>query len=394
MREQKCVPMLVWVVLLTTLISNLIGETILGFQISGLGWVITLVFALFVLLGKSGRPRFPIWIWMPWFVLAVGYLSVADAENAIQRTVMLFTPIAVGAAFSKLQIGVRTLSRIEAILDKFAAAFLVFILINSGLVFTGALPEVTGLAPQATTAAVLGTFFAAKYALGSKSAVIKWTLIAFVPVIALTRTGILATGLTLPLTFGPLAWWKRIVIVICAAIFGLLIFNTERVQNKMFYSGQGTIFDIRYDNPDFQTSGRGFIQEKMEKELEESPWFGYGANASEEFVSDYTEGLKHPHNDYLRLAFDYGYFGMFVFLACMVLQMLHALRAAHRTTGAARLFLIAGAGAFVPFAIFMKTDNIVLYAAFFGNLHFMLLGCGYAALSSSRSETNLGWAKV
>ena len=66
----------------------------------------------------------------------------------------------------------------------------------------------------------------------------------------------------------------------------------------------------------------------------------------------------------------------------MTAQLLHALRAGYRSSGAARLFLIAGAGAFVPFALFMATDNIILYAAFFGNLQFMILGAGYAALAN------------
>ena len=66
----------------------------------------------------------------------------------------------------------------------------------------------------------------------------------------------------------------------------------------------------------------------------------------------------------------------------VILQTLHALRAGYRGTGSARLFLLTGAGAFIPFALFMGTDNIILYAAFFGNLHFMMLGAGYAALAN------------
>jgi O-antigen ligase len=184
------------------------------------------------------------------------------------------------------------------------------------------------------------------------------------------------------LTFAPLPLWKRIAILIGVAILAFLVFNTERVQNKMFYSGEGTVFDLSLDNPDFKTSGRTFIREAMQEEIKDSPWFGHGANASEEFVVELTGGLTHPHDDYLRLAFDYGYVGTLVFIGCLILQTLHALRAGYRGAGAAHLFLIAGAGAFIPFALFMATDNIILYAAFFGNLHFMILGAGYAALAN------------
>jgi O-antigen ligase len=373
-------PAIVWIVVIATLLSDMTGETIFGFNVSGFGWFIPLVFALYVLFTTPGRPSFPYWIWMPWFALTIGYLLFADADHALQRTVMLLAPMVVGMAASKAAIGGSELLRIESILDKFSIAFFGAIVVNSGLAATGILPGVTGLAPEATTAAFFATFFAAKYALGSKRSLIKWLLFAAVPVIAVTRAAVVSTGLTLPLTFAPLSLWKRIAFLIGIAALGFLVFNTERVQNKMFYSGEGTIYDLSLDNPDLRTSGRTFILEAMQLEIKDSPWFGYGANASEQFVSELTDGLTHPHNDYLRLAFDYGYVGTIVFLVCLILQTLHALRAGYRSAGSARLFLTAGAGAFIPFAMFMGTDNIILYAAFFGNLHFMILGLGYAAL--------------
>ena len=381
--EQKNAPSIIWVVVIATLISNLTGETIFGFQISGFGWFIPLVFALYVLYAIPGMPTLPILIWMPWFGFVIGYLLFAEADNAFQRSIMLLAPMVIGMAVSKAAIDAAELLHIESILDKFGNAFLLAILMNSGLVSTGALPETTGMAPQATTAALFGSFFAAKFALGSRGSAIKWLLFATVPVIAITRMGVVATGVTLPLTFAPLAPWKRIVILIGVAALGFLVFSTERVQNKMFYSGEGTIFDLTMDNPDLRTSGRLAIKEAMEQQIEYSPWFGYGANASEQFVAEATgSDLAHPHNDWLRLVFDYGYAGTIAFLICMILQTLHALRAGYRGTGSARLFLLAGAGAFIPFVLFMGTDNIILYAAFFGNLHFMMLGAGYAALAN------------
>ena len=385
--EQQSAPVIVWVVGIATLIADLIGAQIFGLEVSGFAWFIPLVFALYALFTTPGMPKFPYLIWMPWFGLIIGYVLFADAEHALQRTVMLLAPMVIGMAVSKTAIGASELSHIESILDKFSVVFFIAILVNSGLALTGVLPEVTGLAPQATTAALFGSFFAAKYALDNKNAAIKWLLFATVPVIAVTRMGILAVGLTLPLTGAPLPLWKRIAIVIGVAAIGLLVFNTERVQNKMFYSGEGTIFDLSWDNPNLRTTGRKPILEAMERGIADSPLFGHGANASEQFILDRTDDeLTHPHNDYLRLAFDYGYVGTLVFLVCMTAQLLHALRAGYRSGGAARLFLIAGAGAFVPFALFMSTDNIILYAAFFGNLQFMILGAGYAALANEEAS--------
>ena len=379
---QPKVPLLVWVVALATLISNLTGDSILGYQVSGFGWFVPLVFALYVLFTTPGKPSFPFWIWIPWFGLIIGYFAVADAESALQRSVMFLTPMVIGIAVSKAMIGETELLRIDSLSDKVSVVFFIAILVNTGLIWTGVLPEVTGLAPQATTAALFGTFFAAKYALGNRGAAFKWLLFAAVPVIAVTRTAMVATGLTLPLTFAPLPLLKRLSILVGVAVIGYMVFNTQRVQEKMFYSGEGTVFDLSIDNPDLRTTGRTFILDAMKQKVKESPWFGHGANASEQFVSDLTGVLTHPHDDYLRLTFDYGYVGLSLFLACMIGQILHALRAGYRSAGAARLFLLVGSAAFIPFAMLMATDNVILYGAFFGNLQFTILGAGYAAIAN------------
>jgi len=55
------------------------------------------------------------------------------------------------------------------------------------------------------------------------------------------------------------------------------------------------------------------------------------------------------------------------------------LRRARRAIGHSRILIYAGATSFLPFVLFMYTDNIILYAAFFGNLQFTILGLVYAA---------------
>jgi hypothetical protein len=61
----------------------------------------------------------------------------------------------------------------------------------------------------------------------------------------------------------------------------------------------------------------------------------------------------------------------------------HALRRLRRMPPEAAIFLWVGAGAFLPMALFMFSDNVILYAAWFGNLQFAMLGLGYAALRVS-----------
>jgi len=152
------------------------------------------------------------------------------------------------------------------------------------------------------------------------------------------------------------------------------------MQAKMFYSGQGNIKDVRFGNPNLFTAGRSRLWDFMLEEVKVKPIWGYGANASEEFVLSVTFGtLTHPHNDWLRLLYDYGFVGISVFVFCLVAQVIHLLRRAKNVSGESRILLYAGASSFLPFALLMFTDNILLYAAFFGNLQFAIIGLVYAA---------------
>ena len=115
--------------------------------------------------------------------------------------------------------------------------------------------------------------------------------------------------------------------------------------------------------------------------LDEAFWLGHGANTSEAISVAFSE-VTHPHNDWLRLRYEYGLLGMLLFVLTMLGQMGHALKRLRRMPPAAAIFLRVGAGAFLPMALFMFSDNVILYAAWFGNLQFAMLGLGYAALKS------------
>lgn len=387
--NRQQLPSVAWVVLISTLAAVIPGELILGYQMSAFGWLVPLLVSIHTLIRTSGKVRFPFVIWLPWICLVSGYLLVASAENALQRSVMLLTPIVVGMAVSKYAVTEEGLRRFSFLCDYFWKALLVVVLVKSGIVLTGVLPEVTGMAAEAITASLLAVVFAAQYAMGRQAGLLWWAAMAAIPVIAVTRSAIVVSAIALPFTFAPLAPRKRAIslAIICILAFG--VFYTERMQNKMFYSGEGTIADMSRENPDFKTSGRTTIIDAMEREVELSPWWGHGANASEEFVLELTEVLRHPHNDWLRIAYDYGYFGVVVFALTLVLQAWHALRRAFTASGEKRVLYYAGASSFVSFALLMFTDNIILYAAFFGNVQFAILGLAYG---SEAEEVNGLWA--
>jgi hypothetical protein len=61
----------------------------------------------------------------------------------------------------------------------------------------------------------------------------------------------------------------------------------------------------------------------------------------------------------------------------MVMQAAHLWLRARKLQGEKRLLAYAGAGSFITFSLFMMTDNIILYAAFFGSLQFTIIGLAY-----------------
>jgi O-antigen ligase len=381
----KNLPFLVKLVAVATIIACIGGKGILGYQISGFAWLIPLLVSLFLLFARRGKIRFPIRIWMPWILIVIIYQLLSDMQS-FQRSIMLICPIFIGMAVSKFTITEKILEDFAKLYKYMALSLFTVVIFKSGISLTGMLPKHTGLAAEVMTGALICALLAGGYAYGRKHELGWWFALATIPIISVTRMGMIATSASLPMTLAPMNIVKRGLFVLIILFIGFNLFFTERIQNKMFYSGRGTIQDVKWDNPDFATSGRKVIWELMQREIKRQPWFGHGANASESFVSKIIPGLSHPHNDWLRLQFDYGYIGTVLFGLCLLIQLIHALLFARRSTGNTKLLFQAGASSIVIFVLIMFTDNIILYVAFFGNLQFTILGLAYASYVRQQKE--------
>ena len=377
-RKDRIPGFVILVVISTVLACTFSGVMIFGFALKGYAWIIQFVLAIVILLRSPRRVSFPWYIWSPWVCLILIYIVFSPFENALQRTGLLLCPVIVGIVVSRYSIRETELRVFGKLCDYMAVFLFVFVAFGSGVALTGALPEVMGLSPQSMTCALLATIFATRYVYGRRRALYYWIGLCLIPVIALTRTAIVATGITLPATFAPFKFPKRLIVFSIIGVLGIGLFYTERFQHKMFYSGEGSLADVRYDNPNLYTTGRIYLWERMDWEISEKPWFGHGANAQEAFLAKIVGFQGQPHNDWKRLLFDYGYLGTSIFLLCLVLQVLHAWQKARKTPGELRILFYAGASSFLPLVLFMFTDNIILYAPFFLNLQFTLLGLAYA----------------
>jgi hypothetical protein len=75
-----------------------------GVQLSYLGWMVPLLVCGVVALRHRVLSAFRCGFGLPWVLWVVAYLPFAEADNALQRGVMLLTPLVVGAGFSTLRV--------------------------------------------------------------------------------------------------------------------------------------------------------------------------------------------------------------------------------------------------------------------------------------------------
>lgn len=386
-------PFLVWMVLIFTAVAFYGYGSILGFNLSGIGWVVPLALSLLILSRNLSAVSFPYFLWIPWMSLLVIYLIITDYSTLdvrvipMQRTAQLLCPIFVGMAASTYRLSPEILQKITSNFRIYCVFLLFLTMYQLRTFFFVEFSNYSGMAAAVMTVMLFCTYFANRYMIfKEKRDLIIWCLLILVPIFNLTRTAILATLLTFPLGFGPMKMSRRIVAIFLLVIVGAGLFYSPRVQKKMFHSGRGELSDVMSE--DFATSGRSYIWEKMLNFAGDEPWFGRGTGSAETFVYGITGGIAYPHNDWLLTYFDYGFFGVIVFLACITFTIFHSLRSARQCDNQEiRLLFIIGASAFIPFMIMMFTDNVMVYSSFFGNLHFTLLGLAYGALKFQREES-------
>jgi len=71
---------------------------------SALAWILPFVASISELFNARNKVNFPLKIWLPFIVIVFIYFLFSTASNALQRSIMLLVPIAVGCACSTLSI--------------------------------------------------------------------------------------------------------------------------------------------------------------------------------------------------------------------------------------------------------------------------------------------------
>lgn len=357
------------------------GYEIFGFLVTGWAWVIPLIISALVCLNNIQYIKFPLGLWLVWISLLLIYWFLGrDNPNAFQSLLQMISPFVVGCAASTFRPDIFQLGNIIRWITRLAWVACIIIIIRIPMILTGSLPGYSFMAAEMIGLLLLAAFYISFYACGSHHHIYYYFSMLAITFLSLVRGPIVAMLSCVPFTLAPLGKNKRILFFILVIILTLVIFNTERVQQKMFYSGTGELTDVRLSNPDIRSHGRFAMWDALWPRVQDKPWFGNGWNSHRSFLMSFGFKLYLPHNDWLKLLHDIGFIGAGCFLLTMLLQTFLLAKIARFSTGAHQMLAYGVATAFIPYTLIMLTDNVILYVQFFGNLHFALIGIIYGAV--------------
>ncbi|WP_161971756.1 O-antigen ligase family protein [Algoriphagus kandeliae] len=366
-----------WILILSTTLNF----SILGFSATGWGWVLPLVYSIFVLFISKNKINFPLLFWIPWFIVVILGLFRPHIFS-FQSSLQILTPLLFGLAVSKQ----RFFLNWKEVFEFFDFIFIIWLLtipfVKLQQLILGIIPSITGLAVEGITSLLFQSYYLVLFIYSKEKKHLFFYLLALsIPLLAVTRGPIIAGIGILILTIANLGIFKRLILLFSSVLIGLFLFHSERFQMKSFHR-TGVSLEEALNNPDMvQTTGRKYMWELLEATIQEGQyWIGAGSNAQIDraIALGYSSNYL-AHNDWLRIRIDYGMIGMIVFLLTVVFFILKVRKDFKYHYPHLQILAYGAATAFVPFLLVMNTDNVLIYAHSFGNLQFLLLGLSYSA---------------
>jgi len=172
-------------------------------------------------------------------------------------------------------------------------------------------------------------------------------------------------------------------LVIGAVCLGM--FYTPPVQQQLFAGGRGGVSDL-FDGG-VSGTGRFYAWSLILAEAQEHPILGAGVNSSYDFVPTVWVSMTAPHNDYLRIGFEFGLVGLGIFLLVMTWQLVDLTRWIRRSHGSVRRAFTVSFLGLVVFLIAACTDNPLGYNIGLGCPIFALMGAAHG-VSRYEAQSN------
>lgn len=372
-----------WYVLSSPVLAVLtyVGDfRILGFIYTGWIWVICLILGLLllevqILLLRERRVAFPYLPWAAWMALLwVSLLwTRAPLMRAVQDACQISMPLVMGMAAAEFVVDRRQLRTLLACF-RIALPSLIVLYVADLLGLMGP-PSPASNRVLGMTAALLGCVFLAELPQRILPALLGWGVCVALAFMTGSRMATLAAVVS-PLFHPLLRGAKfRLIGVAAIALIGLAVFYSPLFQERFFDSGHGNLSDVFQG--DFVSSGRFEVWPQIYEEMWKSPVLGAGVGSVTQFVPLVWPDMAHPHNDYLRIAFDLGLVGLAGFLLLLAWQAWDLRRLLRATEGPAKMAATAGLLGLVVFALLATTDNPLVYNLWYTNPLLALIGGAY-----------------
>lgn len=365
-----------------------IGE----FNYTGYLWVVLLPVGIFLLAmnrltGVDPGGIFPSWPWLVW----CGYVCLSllwctePSRRNLQEALQFSMPIVVGMLAAS---AIRTHAEMRWLFAAFGGALLLLTVFTAAYVTERFDREWmdTHLRSAALAATLCGCVFLGAFPRKKLLPLAGWG--ACLLITALTSSRIATFGLLVAPVIHPHFRGKWLWKFTAATVFvglGLVLFHTDTFQKHFFESGEGTIGDLF--SGDIKDFGRVEAWSAMWDEAWESPLLGVGVGTAYDFVPHIWLDMNHIHNDYLRIFFELGLVGFFLFLAVVSWQLLALNRLINSLDdGIVRSAFVGVWLGLIATLISCITDNTILYHMYVTNPLFALMGAGYGAAWAERRE--------
>jgi O-antigen ligase len=380
----------VWYVLATPVIA---GMSTLELQIGGLNytgylWAGLLPLGLILLAfnrlsGADPGGIFPYWPWALWCVYVAASVLWCDelSRRNYQEVLQLAMPPIVGLIAAS---AIRTEAQLRALFVSFAIATV--LLAGFALAYVSERFDMewlnTHVRSAALTATLAGVVFMAAFPRRKWLPLAGWGVCILIT--TLTSSRIATAGLLMAPMIHPLlrhTFWKLSAACAIAGV-GLALFYTETFQKHFFESGQGTLSDVF--SGDFVDFGRADVWATIWNESWRQPWLGHGIGSAFDYVPLVWLDMYHVHNDYLRIFYELGLIGLFLFIAVMTWQMVTLRVQISKTDGIVRETFTAAWLGFWALLLSCVTDNTIIYHVFYINPLFAVLGAAYGVAWAER----------
>ena len=339
-------------------------------SLTWIGWLVPLLLSSVIVL-FSNDLRIKIRHWALWALVVFFYSVISLNDNALQRGLMLLTPLMIAEASARSRYS-KSLT-VSNILKALAINEVLIITLLGYEIYIGSV-DLDFLATQSIAMVLYAwIFFHAFLFFNRITYLVFFSAALIIPVMSVSRMATAAALSVIVLNLAPMKARHRLL----AVIAGLSLLSVV-VLSSSFSAKSGVVgFDGLYQaltSGEIQTNGRIAVWQLLGDRIMDAPLFGHGGNSSQPLLRG-NLAFDHPHNDWLRLVFEYGFFGVAVFLISIALQTKDYLSTAGKVNDIETIFIIRTAiSLYIPFCILMITDNILLYASFFGGIHFFLLG--------------------